>query len=109
MKRGDIVIIAAPGDYGKPRPSVIIQADILGELGLGSVVVCLVTTHTTDAPSFRLNLEPSTQNGLENTSQIIVDNIFTLPKSKISRVIGHLSQEEITELTHMLAFVVGIH
>lgn len=109
MKRGDIIIISAPGDYGKPRPAVIVQADALGELGHESLVVCLLTTHTAQAPLFRLLLEPSLENGLKKSSQVMVDKIFTLPKSKVSRVIGRLHSKEITELTRMLAFVVGIH
>jgi mRNA interferase MazF len=41
LKRGDIVVVAAPGDYGKPRPAVVVQADALTEAGLQSVVVGL--------------------------------------------------------------------
>ena len=29
MRRGDILTVAAPGDYGKPRPAVLIQSDLL--------------------------------------------------------------------------------
>ncbi|MGB0344749.1 MAG: type II toxin-antitoxin system PemK/MazF family toxin [Coraliomargarita sp.] len=109
MKRGDVIIISAPGDYGKPRSAVIVQADALGELGHESLAVCLLTTHTAQAPLFRLHLEPSRENGLKKSSQVMVDKIFTLPKSKVSSVIGHLQSKEIIELTRILAFVVGIH
>jgi len=27
MKRGDVVTVAAAGDYGKPRPAVMVQTD----------------------------------------------------------------------------------
>ncbi len=31
MRRGDIVIVAFSGDFGKPRPAVIVQSDYLND------------------------------------------------------------------------------
>jgi len=62
MKRGDIVTAAAQGDYGKPRPAVVIQSDRLAETD--SVLVCLITSELRDALFHRVPLEPTAETGL---------------------------------------------
>lgn len=108
MKRGDIVIIAAPGDFGKPRPAVVIQTDALTELGVLSVVLCLMSSAESRAPLFRIPIEPSGVNGLDRPSQIMVEKIFTIPREKVTQVIGHLTDEQLVQLNRTLAFVVGL-
>ena len=89
MKRGDIVTIAAPGDYGKPRPALIIQADLFNDTHASITVVPLTST-IIDAPLFRITLDPSRQNGLNRVSQIMVDKVLTLPRERICKRVGHL-------------------
>ena len=69
MRRGDIVIVAAPGNYGKARPAVVIQSDALEDTG--SILVCLVTTTQRDAPFHRLPLRPTPDNGLREHSDVM--------------------------------------
>ena len=57
MRRGDVVTIAAAGDYGEPRPAIIVQTDALPE-NHASVVVCQLTSEVADAPDFRVTIEP---------------------------------------------------
>lgn len=108
MKRGDIVSVIAPGDYGKPRPAVVIQADALTAGGLASLVLCLMTTHLADAPAFRIPVEPCEKNGLRCSSQIMVDKILTVPRERVGSAIGHLDDETLLRLNRTLAFVVGL-
>ncbi|WP_348524792.1 type II toxin-antitoxin system PemK/MazF family toxin, partial [Paracoccus marinaquae] len=61
MRRGDLVTVALQGDYGKPRPALIIQADQFSDLG--SVVILPVTSTMVDAPLLRLTVAPSPENG----------------------------------------------
>ena len=42
MQRGDLVTVSLQGDYGKPRPALIVQSDLLTDLE--SVVLCPVTS-----------------------------------------------------------------
>jgi hypothetical protein len=51
MRRGGLV---ATGDYGKPRPAVIVQAGAFPE-GHASVV-CQLTSGLVDAPDFRVTI-----------------------------------------------------
>lgn len=108
MRRGDIVSVAAPGDYGKPRPAVIVQCDSLTEAGIGSVILCLVTSKNVDAPTFRIPLEAAPHTGLDHDSQIMADKILTVPRERIGKTIGHIDDETTVRLNRTLAFVVGL-
>lgn len=106
MKRGDIVTVSAPGDYGKPRPAVVIQSDWLS--ATDSVLVALLTSTLRDAPIFRLTIEPSPQNGLKSVSQAMVDKIMALPRAKCGAVIGRLDHRQMIALNRMLSVVLGL-
>ena len=72
MKRGDMVMVAIQGDYGKPRPALVIQSNLFNETHV-SVTVAPVTSTIVDAPLFRLTVDPSSSNGMRSISQIMVD------------------------------------
>lgn len=108
MRRGDIVTVAAPGDYGKPRPAVVVQADALTTAGARSVVLCLISSEVVDAPAFRITVKAAKGNGLERVSQIMVDKILTVPVLRVGKVIGQLDDETMLRLNRTLAFVIGL-
>jgi len=108
IRRGDVVTLVAPGDYGKPRPAVVVQTDLLTAGNLASVVLCLISSHPQDIPAFRILLEPGPGNGLLQRSQIMVDKILTVPRARIGSVIGRLDDETLLRLNRTLAFVVGL-
>jgi len=83
MRRGDVVTVAAADDYGKPRPAVIVQTDAFPDRH-ASVIVCQMTSDLTDAPAFRITLEPSAENGLRVTSQVMADK----PSRSAARELG---------------------
>lgn len=107
MKRGDVVTVAATGDYGKPRPAVIVQTDAL-PAEHESVVVCQMTPELTDAPDFRVTIEPSHKNGLRARSQVMADKPVTIRRERVGRQIGHLEDKDIARLNVALAFVIGL-
>ncbi len=107
MKRGDIVIVVAQGDYGKPRPAVIIQSDLFNATH-ASILVCPITSDHLDAPLFRLTLEPTRENGLKHPSQIMVDKILTLRQDRIRKKIGVLDSETIKLLNRALMIFIGL-
>ncbi len=108
MRRGDLVTVAAPDDFGKPRPAVVVQADVLTVGGLSSVVVCLITSHQAEVPAFRVGLEANRSNGLAHSSQIMVDKLLAVPCARIGAVFGRLDDESLLRLNRTLAFVVGL-
>lgn len=106
MKRGEIVTVSPPGDYGKPRPAVVVQSDWL--ITNDSVLLALCTSTLTDAPIYRLSIEPSGTNGLKQPSQIMVDKIIPVLRNKCGKVIGRLDEGSLVALNHMISVVVGI-
>jgi len=107
MRRGDIVTVAATGDYGKPRPAVIVQTDALPAKH-ASVVVCQMTSDTRDAPDFRVTIDPSDRNGLRVTSQVMADKPVTIRRERIGQHVGHLDDKDMARLNIALAFVMGL-
>lgn len=107
MKRGDIVLAVAQGDYGKPRPAVIVQSDLFNATH-SSLLVCLLTTELIDAPLFRMTLEPSADNGLRARSQIMVDKLLALRRDRIRERIGVLDDEGLLRLNRSLALILGL-
>lgn len=107
MKRGDIVTVAAAGDYGKSRPAVIVQTDALPPKH-ASVVVCQMTSDYSDAPDFRVTIEPSEKNGLRVRSQVMADKPVTIRRERVGRKIGYLEDKDIARLNIALAFVIGL-
>jgi len=105
MKRGDLVTVSLQGDYGKPRPALIIQSNLL--LELGSVLLCPITSDLHDA-TFRITVEPSPTNGLRKLSQIMIDKISTLPRAKLSQPFGRLSPAKMKEVNKALLLVIGV-
>ncbi|MDN5927052.1 MAG: type II toxin-antitoxin system PemK/MazF family toxin [Hyphomicrobiales bacterium] len=89
MKRGDLVTIAVSGDYGKPRPALIIQDDAFADLS--AVTVLRLTSELNDWPLFRVTIEPTPQNGLRKRSQVMIDRGIALPRSKVGEVFGQLA------------------
>ncbi len=107
MKRGDVVTVAAAGDYGKPRPAVIVQTDAL-PAEHASVVICQMTSECSDADDFRVTIDPSKSNGLRVRSQVMADKPATVRRARIGRQVGHLDQRDILRLNVALAFVMGL-
>lgn len=85
--RGDVVLVVASGDYGKPRPAVIVQSDLFNDTH-ASLTVCPVTSSLVDAPLFRVALKPTRANGLTRNSQVMVDKIQTLRRDRIRERVG---------------------
>ena len=107
MRRGDILTAAGGRDYaGKPRPIVIVQDDSFD--ATDSITVCAFTTDETEAPLFRLPVEPTDRNGLFATSRLMVDKITTVPKSKVGAQIGRLDDEDILRLNRAILVFLGL-
>jgi mRNA interferase MazF len=107
MPRGDVVTVAVTGDYGKPRPAVIVQSDAFPETH-GSVVVCQMTSDIQPAADiFRVTVTPTQDNGLRAVSQVMADKVIAVRGERIGERIGQLSDAEMTRLNAALAFVLG--
>jgi mRNA interferase MazF len=107
MKRGEIWTVAGGKDYaGKPRPVVILQDDRFDRTD--SITICAFTTDATDAPLFRLAVEPSENNGLRAVCRLMVDKITTVPKSRIGARVGRIGDEDMLRLNRAVLVFLGI-
>lgn len=106
MKRGDVWIVSGSGYAGKPRPAVILQDDRFD--ATASVTICVFTTDSTEAPLFRLAIEPDDRNGLRATSRLMVDKITTVSRRRVGERIGRLSAPELLRLNRAIAVFLGL-
>ncbi len=107
LKRGDLVVVAMAGDYGKPRPALVVQANLFNETHT-SVTLVPVTSTLVDAPLFRLTVAPSPGNGLRALSQIMIDKVTTVARARIGPTIGHVEDDPRSQVNRALALWVGI-
>lgn len=107
MRRGDIWTVSGGKDYaGKPRPVVIVQDDSFD--ATESITICAFTTNETEAPLFRLLVEPNQRNGLHAPSRLMVDKTTTVPKSKLGPQVGRLDDEDVLRLNQALIVFLGL-
>lgn len=100
MKRGDLVTVALQGDYGKPRPALIIQSDLFSEHP--SVSIAPVTSDLRLTPLFRIDVAPSPETGLRKASQIMVDKVQAVPREKIGASFGRVDDDTLRSVDRAL-------
>ena len=105
MKRGDLVTIALQGDYGKPRPALVVQSDLFSEHP--SVTILPVTSDLRKAPLFRIDVEPTAVTNLEKRSQVMVDKVQTVPLEKVGAAFGRLDDTSMLTINRALAVWLG--
>ncbi|MDR2881375.1 MAG: type II toxin-antitoxin system PemK/MazF family toxin [Azoarcus sp.] len=106
MIRGDLVTIAMQGDFGKPRPALVIQANPFGELA--TVTVLPITSTLVAAPLLRVSVQPGAENGLQKPSQVMVDKTMTVKRDKVGPTFGRIDADALMEVERCLAVFLGI-
>lgn len=106
MRRGEIWSVAGGGDYTvKPRPAVILQDD---HFETDSVTVCLFTSDAIEAPLFRLEIRPSTLNGLDAASRLMIDKITTFHRHRLGSLVGVLDDADLVRVNRAIVVFLGI-
>jgi len=105
-RRGDLVTIAVSGDYGKPRPALVIQSDAF--IDLRSVTVLRITSEQHDWPLLRVSVTPSAENGLLKPSQVMIDKAATVPKTKIGPSFGQLEPDVMRSVDRALRLFLSL-
>jgi mRNA interferase MazF len=106
VKRGDVIRIVLQGDFGKPRPAVVVQSDDFADIP--SLTVLPFSTDLRDVPAIRITIEPDATNGLLQRSQIMVDKIATASLKKLGQQIGQLSSSDMAAVDRVLALFLGL-
>lgn len=107
MKRGDVVTVALPGDFGKPRPAIVVQSDLFNKTHQ-SVTLLPLTSTLVDAPLFRMIINPGKKNGLAKVSQVMVDKVMTVRRDRVGKPVGRLDADEMLRVSRTLALWLGI-
>jgi mRNA interferase MazF len=107
VKRGDIVTIALQGDFGKPRPALVIQSDLFNPTH-PTLTILPLTSEVRDTPQFRITVEPSMANGLRKVSQVMVDKVMSYRRDKVGESIGRLDDDTLVRINRALAVWLGI-
>ena len=105
-RRGDLVTIALSGDFGKPRPALILQADQFA--GTATVTVLLVSSTLVEAPLLRVTVQPNGENGLRSPSQVMIDKAMTEKGDKLGQAFGRIDSAALLEIERCLAVFLGI-
>jgi mRNA interferase MazF len=105
IKRGAVVTIALPGDFGKPRPAVVLRSNRFAAHQLISVAP--LTTARRNAPLLRVDIAPSTDNGLVSLSQAMIDTLQSVRIRRIGEVIGQLAAADLQRITRAVAVYLG--
>jgi mRNA interferase MazF len=107
MRRGDLVTIALQGDYGKPRPALVVQSDAFIDRH-PSLLVCPLTSTHTDAPLFRVAVQPTRETGLRSVSYVMVDRIATTRPERVGAIVGRVDDDTIASVDRALASILGL-
>lgn len=97
MRRGDVVLVSLPGDYGKTRPAVVVQNDETADI-FKSCTILLMTSELVSGSLYRLTVEPTIANGLDRTSQVQIDKIASPPRSKLRGPVGRLTDGQMRDI-----------
>lgn len=106
MSRGDLVTIAMQGDFGKPRPALVIQATAFDDHP--TMTVLPMSSALIDAPLLRVTVQPGAENGLHDASQVMIDKALTVKREKLGRAFGRLDSATMLEVERCLAVFLGI-
>jgi mRNA interferase MazF len=105
MRRGDLVTVVMSGDFGKPRPALVIQSDHFD--ATATVAVLLISSTLVDAPLIRLAVEPSAENGLRKPSQVMIDKAMTVRRDRVGAPLGRLEADTMVAVNRSLALFLG--
>ncbi len=106
MRRGDLVTVAMAGDYGKPRPALVIQSNLFADHP--SVTLLPLTNDLRETPIFRIRVLPSSTNGLRVPSDVMVDKLHSVARGRIREVIGYIGDDTLIEIERAVAVWLGI-
>lgn len=106
MKRGDLVTVALSGDYGKPRPALVIQSNLFADHP--SVTLLPLTSELRETPIFRVRVQPDQANRLRVPSDVMIDKLHTVARDKIHAPFGSIASEQLIEVERAVAVWLGI-
>ena len=90
---------------GKTRPAVVIQTNLLNQLDHPSTLICPITSQTSKTENILRVKTGIEGTGLEQNSEILVDQIRALDNRRFLEKLGKLTPENAIELREKLGAV----
>jgi len=106
VRRGDVIVVAAAGEFGKPRPAVVIQANL--SMVNETITFLPITSDLERVPLYRIPIEPTQENGLRRSSEIMADRIQTSTLSRIGGIVGHIDRKTMRRVESALMVHLGL-
>ncbi len=112
IKRGEIYLVdwnsAHGSEQADQRPALVIQNDIANAVsGYPATLVCAISSNLKGYPSL-VQVQPSTENGLTQASEVNSAQIITVQKDRLLHRIGLLSEDEKKQVAEKLAYMLNI-
>ena len=107
LPRGTVVIVSVPGEFGKPRPAVVVQDTRLTRL-MESVGIALITTSERGGRHLRIKVEPTRENALRATSRIMADKLFSLHKHRVHQIVGRMDDFTMRRVDEALKTILSL-
>jgi len=100
MARGDVLLINLPATDGREqggrRPAIAVQTNVAGEPML---MVAPITSNSNALRfKFAVKIEPSNENGLAQTSIVMIFQMRAIDKNRIVKLIGKISGEDLKKI-----------
>jgi len=105
IRRGAVVTVALAGDFGKPRPAVVLRSDHFAAHQIVSLVP--LTTFRRAAVLLRIDIAPSTGNGLTVPSQAMIDTLHSVRVQRIGAIVGQLAAADLRRIVRAVAVYLG--
>ena len=78
------------------------------EHATASRTICVLTSDPTEAPLFRLQVQPDELNGLDRASSLMVDKLITVPRTSLGEQTGRLGDEDLVRLDRAIVVLLGL-
>ncbi len=100
MARGDTLLVSLPTsdtrEQSGRRPAIALQTDISGEPML--MIAPITSNLNASRFAFSIQIEPSKENGLTQTSIVMIFQMRAIDKTRIIKKLGRLSDEDLKKI-----------
>lgn len=112
VRRGQVLLAdlnpAHGTEPGKQRPVVVLQSDLLNEVGHPSTLVCPVSSKVEGEVQYlRVALRPGIS-GLQKPSAILVDQLRAIDNRRLVKVLGHVPEHTMALLSDRLGKILDL-
>jgi mRNA interferase MazF len=95
-------------ETGKTRPVLVLQTNLLNNIGHPSTIVCPITTNVQDeAAILRVHIEKGTAN-LQEKCDIMIDQIRAIDNKRLIKKIGSLPQDLVKKVKENIMVVLDL-